>query len=201
MMSWGSGATRRNSRHPRGVAAIEFAFLAPVLLLLLFGIMNVQQYLSTKTRINTAASLILDLVARNTAGTISGTEIDDFFIAVELSIRPIDSSAVRVDLYDYYLDVTDPKTPVTKTRWTKSSTNGTQCTIPDPVTDPEISALLQGGEDVLVAVVCAPDFVPLADIFDQMMPFRGLRLEKRVASAPRQTTTMDCVPTTAGKWT
>ena len=47
-----------------GVAAIEFAIVFPILLMLLFGIINVVQDLAMSRRITAAAELVADLVTR-----------------------------------------------------------------------------------------------------------------------------------------
>ena len=182
-------ATSR-SRHKsasRGVAAIEFVIVLPVLLLLFFGMINLSQFISTSRKLNTAADLVADLVSRHT-DIIPATAIDDYFIAVELSIRPMDVSNVRISVYDFNRDGNG----VVTQRWTKSSNGGEACAVPDPAAEP-IASLLTNGSDIVVAVVCTP-FEPPSNFPGAGEMFSGLSIEKRVITAPRQSQTLVCNP-------
>ncbi len=65
-------------RHDRrGVAAVEFAILAPVLLTTYFGIAELTQALMADRRVSTVASSIGDLTAQ--ASTVTPAQLTDIF--------------------------------------------------------------------------------------------------------------------------
>ena len=181
-----SSRSRRQAAS-RGVAAIEFVIVLPVLLLMFFGMINLSQFISTNRKLNTAADLVADLVSRHT-DVIPATAIDDYFIAVELSLRPLDVTNVRISLYDFNRNSNGAVTR----RWTKSSNGGEACTVPDPAAEP-IASLLTNGNDIVVAVVCT-SFEPPSNYPGAGEMFSGLSIEKRVITAPRQSQTLVCNP-------
>jgi Flp pilus assembly protein TadG len=61
----------------RGVAALEFALLAPILILLYFGVVELTQGVMTEQRAAHTASTIGDLVAQS--ANVSSAEITDIF--------------------------------------------------------------------------------------------------------------------------
>lgn len=183
----------------RGVAAIEFSIFLPFLLLLFFGMINITQYIAMNRRVATSAELIVDLVTRH-ADTIPSTTIDDYFTAVNLSMRPVASADVRIDLYDYYRPVVNAGPPTVygdpALRWRKSSTGGTACTAPvigQATTDGTIASLTASGFDAVVGVVCV-NFTPPSTYSNLQSIFPNLRIEKQVILSPRQSQTLVCSP-------
>lgn len=195
-MRWRS--SQPSAHRQRGVAAIEFALVLPILVVLFFGMINISQYISMTKRVNTTAELVADLVTRH-SDTVPSTIIDDYFIAAELAMRPVPMTNVRVDLYGFYRD-TPTGSPATsssiKTRWKKSTSTGQGCTVPAPVysnTSDPIASLMQSGDDVVVAVVCMP-FTPLGDYGGVVSFLNGRIIEKQVVLKPRQSQTLTCTP-------
>ncbi|MEI8178289.1 TadE/TadG family type IV pilus assembly protein [Aestuariivirga sp.] len=177
-----------------GVAAIEFAIVFPILLMLLFGIINVVQDLAMSRRITAAAELVADLVTRRDT-TIQVATIKDYFTAAELAIRPVDAKTVHIDLYNFYKDGS-----TVGTRWKRSSPNGTACTVPAPrLADPNdaIGSLLNDPtvvSDVVVAVICMPYVPPVANFPGIQNIFKNRTIQKTIALRPRQSTILLCDP-------
>jgi Flp pilus assembly protein TadG len=84
-----------------GVAAIEFLFVLPVLLLLFLGMVNLTDYISMHRRVNAAAGLMTDLVTRHEK-TIDKAAMTDYATAVKLAMRPFDQSIPHIDVYAFY---------------------------------------------------------------------------------------------------
>lgn len=189
-----AAATRHTwtrSRGDRGVAAIEFIIVFPMLLLLFIGTINITQFMNVTLKVKTAADLAADLVTRH-KDTIQNSDIDDYFTAAELSLRPIDAKNVRVDIYNYYRkNKTDTQATL---RWSKSSSNGTACTNPDTSITSPISKLVVAGQttDVVLAVVCVPFSMPGIPLLGTA--FKNTVIEKQMFMAIRESQTL-CIST------
>jgi Flp pilus assembly protein TadG len=82
--------------HESGVAAVEFAVILPILVVLWLGGVEVTGALSVDRRVNNYASSLGDLVARKNA--ITYDEIDDIFELAEAAMYPypVDGMSMRV---------------------------------------------------------------------------------------------------------
>lgn len=186
-MMQGTAKPRRRLHRDAGVAAIEFVIVMPVLLLLLFGMINLTGYISVLRKAHFAAELVADQVSRHngsTPGTILSTDFTDYFNAAALLFLPSSASGVQVQVYNYRLVGGTPAL-----RWQRSRLPGASgtCTAPNPA-DPDIAALMTSG-DALVAVVCIPGYTALAK-FPGMPTLTIPR--KQYALKPRQTQTLLC---------
>jgi Flp pilus assembly protein TadG len=75
-------------RARRGVAAVEFALLLPVLMLLSLGCVELAQYVVLHQKLQRSATTVADLMTRDAAWTAA--EIDDMFAAVAHVATPFD---------------------------------------------------------------------------------------------------------------
>lgn len=164
-------------RRELGVAAVEFAIVLPVLLLLFFGMVNLTNYVSMLRKASSAAELVADLVTRHNA-TIRKSSVDDYIAGAKLSFRPLSATGVNVEIHDYVV-----ANGVATNRWTHPTT-GTVCTPPD-TSSPDITSLPNG--DVIIAVVCIP-------VYTMPVDFPGIpqlgAIRKTVALRPRHSTTL-----------
>lgn len=79
---------RRFGRDHRGVVAVEFALMMPVLLLLLLGCIEVAQYVLLHQKLQRSATTVADLMTRNTSW--EAAEVADMFEAVAHVATPFD---------------------------------------------------------------------------------------------------------------
>lgn len=161
-----------------GVAAIEFAIVLPVLLLLFFGMINLTSYVSVLRKASSAAELVADLVTRHDA-TITRADLADYVTGAKLSFRPREAAGVNVEVYNYFLNG-----GMAAIRWQHPQT-GTVCTAPD-ATSKDIADLLSSG-DVVIAVVCTPGFT--APVNFPGTPTLGA-IRKTFALRPRHSQTL-----------
>lgn len=77
---------RRLGADRRGVSAVEFALIAPVLVLLYFGLTEFCQAQMAQKRVNHVAATIGDLIAQN--GQLTRSEVDSFLQAGDLIMSP-----------------------------------------------------------------------------------------------------------------
>lgn len=114
-----SGAGRRFLRSRSGLAAVEFAFIAPVMLLLFFGMIEGSAAYSTNRRVLLASNTLADLVAQETS--ITKASLDDLFTGMEGVIA---SGDVDVE-FRVVSVVLDTDTDELKVHWSLDSNGAT----------------------------------------------------------------------------
>lgn len=91
---------RRNSARLRsnseGVAAVEFGLLAPVLLVMLLGTVEVSRAISIDRKFGMVTSTIADLVAREK--TLTSTDVQAMYQIVDHLMKPWDSSTLKLSI-------------------------------------------------------------------------------------------------------
>jgi hypothetical protein len=85
---------RRLGRDERGIAAVEFALILPVLLLLYFGAIESASLFTADRRVATVAGTIGDLVSR-AKKTISEDDLTDYFQAASAIMMPLPTGPLR----------------------------------------------------------------------------------------------------------
>ncbi len=85
-----------------GVSAVEFALLLPVLILLLFGSIEVTQAVTTKRKVTLVASSVADLVSR--VDKVNDAEMTNIFDAGKAIITPYDANILRTVVSSVVID-------------------------------------------------------------------------------------------------
>ena len=73
-------------RDRRGVSAVEFAFIAPVMVLMFFGVAELSSAMMAERRASDVASTLGDLVAR--CSGVNDADITDIFSAATTTWAP-----------------------------------------------------------------------------------------------------------------
>ena len=81
-------------RDQRGVAAVEFALILPVLLLLYFGTIETSSLFTADRRVANVAGTIGDLVSR-AKKSVSQNELNDYFQAASAIMMPLPTGPLR----------------------------------------------------------------------------------------------------------
>lgn len=124
------------ARDTRGVAAIEFAFVVPVLLGLYFMTMEISQGIEANKKTARIASMVADLVTQQQRVAIS--EIDGIMRVGEAVIQPYNRTVPAI--YVTAIEVTDEASPKVRVVWSRKLVGGsaskhlnagTNTTIPD----------------------------------------------------------------------
>ncbi|HEY0051800.1 MAG TPA: TadE/TadG family type IV pilus assembly protein [Caulobacteraceae bacterium] len=88
-----SGLFRRFSDDRRGVSAVEFAMLAPVMVAFYFGLSEFCQGFMAQKRMSHTAAAVADLVAQTE--TISSAGVTDVFNVGKLVMSPFPTAALK----------------------------------------------------------------------------------------------------------
>lgn len=131
-----------------GVAAIEFAFLLPVLILLFFGVVELAMALTCRADVANVASTTADLVAQES--TISGADMTNVFAAANAILYPNSIANATITVYSIVDKAQLPKASGTQSSgavaWSCQKT-GNATAVTGPVTPPAGS----NGGDMIAA--------------------------------------------------
>lgn len=85
------GALRRDER---GVSALEFALVAPMFILIFFGLIETGQVLTAARRTGHAANVLSDLIAQK--GTVVVADVTDSFAAGVQMVAPMSVAGLKM---------------------------------------------------------------------------------------------------------
>ncbi len=170
-----------------GIAAIEFAFIMPLLLLLFFGLVDVTDAVSYNRRITSVANSIGDLASSNRTKIIK-TDIDDYFKAVDLIMKPKSAASVKVILYGFRKNAAGT---AGEQIWKVDNGKGPACNkTPDAA---GMTNLMTAGNDLVIAQSCM-DYTPVVTEFlgTKILGTTSMKIEQIITMRPRSTKTLDC---------
>lgn len=176
----------RRSAHQSGVAAIEFALIVPVMLVLFLGMLDLTAVVSTSRNVSYAASSVADLISQQTS-TTTAAAVDDSIMSIDLLLRPRPTSVsdVRVDVYAYRM-----VNGSVQLIWNRSNGRQLACTVPS---QSGMASLMTAGNDLIVAVVCARYETSLSKLFGKdLLGSSTMLMREQIALRPRQSDKLDC---------
>ena len=149
---------RRMASDARGVAAVEFAYIAPVMMIMLLGTVEVSRAVSMDRRFGLVTSMVADLVAREK--TITADDLNAIYNIVAHIMSPYDSSSLEISVIPVKADPADEtQTKVYAATTNRPSYHG--ATQPAQCADYTLaSGLISAGSSVIV-VESSYDFSPL----------------------------------------
>ena len=130
----------------RGIAATEFAFIVPLMLVMFFGTVELCSGVASDRKVSLMARTLADLTSQNTA--VTATQLQNFFNASNAIMWPYVPSPtpnpVNTTITELYID---PATGAARVQWSQGSAPRTVGT-PAPLsaslisTDPTTHAIL-----------------------------------------------------------
>jgi Flp pilus assembly protein TadG len=140
---------RRFRRDQRGVSAVEFAFIAPILIAFYFGMAEITQAIIAQRRTLGTASGIGDLVAQSN-GSITAANVDDVMNMSNVLMYPypVTGTALKICVYSILSDATGKKT----IDWFRAK-NDTLCTKSDTSINSLSTGVIAAGQSVIMARV------------------------------------------------
>ncbi|MGD2132140.1 MAG: pilus assembly protein, partial [Maricaulaceae bacterium] len=86
----------------RGTAAIEFALIAPILMLLYFAVVELSLALDANRKVSMTASVIGDLVAQ--ADEVSVSEVEAILDAADATMQPLNVGEMELRITSLTMD-------------------------------------------------------------------------------------------------
>jgi len=175
----------------RGVAATEFAFIVPLMLVMFFGTIEFCSAIAVDRKVTLMARTLSDLTSQSTS--VSDADMATFFSVASKIIwpyaapapNPYFSSPVSGTISELYVD---PKTLQASVQWSK----GTAQRTPGSTVSTVPSALLVGGTYLLFSEV-SYQYVPTVGY---VMAKAGIKLSDVAYTRPRQSTCVFYSPKT-----
>lgn len=154
---------RRFRQDERGVAAVEFALLAPMMIMLYFGLAELSMGMMAERRAAHAASVMADLVAQESQ--ISGTQITDIFNVSHRVMNPFPSTPLQMRISS----VTANAQATPKVDWSRGdgmtalTAGSTVSTVP--------AGLLAAGDSVIKADVTYTFTSPIGQVLPNALTY------------------------------
>jgi Flp pilus assembly protein TadG len=136
---------RRLGMDERGVAAVEFAFIVPIMATLFIGSVELSQAITVDRRVTQAAHSTADLVTRT--DRLCNTDAGDMMLVIEQLLKPYNSAPLAMSIVSVRADPDNPST--TTVDWSFSHNGGT--TYSQGASYPLPAGMLTGGQTVVVA--------------------------------------------------
>lgn len=155
-----------------GLAAIEFAFIVPLMLVLFFGTIDFSQGVAVDRKVTLMARTLADLTSQNTS--VTTTQLNNFFAASTAVMTPYAPGPVQATLSELYVD---PNSLQARVQW---SVGTAPRAVSSNVTIP--TQLQIGGTYLLFAEVSYL-FVPT---IGYVMAPSGINLRDVAYTRPRQ---------------
>jgi Flp pilus assembly protein TadG len=128
----------------KGIVAVEFAFIAPVLILLFLGTIELCNALICRAKVTTVAASAADLAAQDK--TITGAQVNDIFTALNAIMYPYPTSGSKIIITSVKGDPAHPGQYVVD--WSVAQ-NATKHTTGAPIIVP--AGLVTSGGSVILA--------------------------------------------------
>ena len=118
----GHACALRFIRDDNGLAAIEFAMILPIMLVLFFGTVEFSSGVEVDRKVNLAAHTLSDLTSQSPTTGVSDAELGFFFSAGAAILQPYSSSPLNEVISELYVDANTGNAYV---QWSKPFQGGT----------------------------------------------------------------------------
>jgi Flp pilus assembly protein TadG len=169
---------RRFGASEKGIAAVEFAILAPMMIFLLFGSVELIEVLNTNKRAQNAAASLADVVARDTE--VSTAEINALWSAIDVLMFPDDGATMEMRVTSIRIvDAATARVVWSEGRGMTARTANSVVTLP--------AGMMRPGTSVIMAESSYPYESPLGFVIDGTMDLEHVayRRSRLVDPIPR----------------
>lgn len=182
-------------RDGRGVAAIEFAFVAPILLALYFVTLEVAQGIETNKKVGRVASMVADLVTQQP--TIEKSEVEAIMRIGESTLQPYNRTIPKIVVTA--IQITDETTPKVLVAWSRKMENGSFSPDEPAGTATTVPEKLKIKGTFLMRVECYLDYRPVItwtadekETLGLMAAFDNINMRETYYLRPRMSQTVPC---------
>lgn len=100
----------------RGIAAIEFAMILPIMMVMFFGTLEFSSGVAVDRKVTLMARTLSDLTSQATS--VADTDLTNFFAANLAIMTPYDPTPVKATITELYVD---PSTLKARVQWSKGT--------------------------------------------------------------------------------
>ncbi|PZV37310.1 TadE/TadG family type IV pilus assembly protein [Mesorhizobium kowhaii] len=177
----------------RGIAAVEFALIMPILLAMYFMTMEASQAIETSKKVSRIGSMVADLVTQQT--TVVKADIDAIMAIGAVTLQPYNRSVPGITITA--IQVTSDATPLVQVMWSRKLVNGVASAGPSTATVP---AKLKVAGTFLIRVDSTLGYTPViawSSTSDQQRlgltsAFNNIAMGETYYLRPRRSTTIPC---------
>jgi Flp pilus assembly protein TadG len=167
----------RFGRDRRAVSAVEFALLAPIMITLYFGCVEISDGVAADRKVSLTAAALANLAAQTSS--ISGSDMTNILDAASAIIAPYDSSKLKVTVS--CLNIASDKSA--KVKWSETK-NGTARAINSTYTFDSSTSALDVANTQLILAEASYDYTPIVG----MVITGTITLSDRMFMSPRIST-------------
>ena len=185
-------SVRRCARDDRGVAAIEFAMIVPLMIVMIFGMIDVTMGVGVDRKVTMMAQAMSDLASR--APSVSDTEITNFFNIGRAMIAPYPTTDLTSRISQVYLDPAANGTG--KVQWSKGNSPlaaGSSVTVPAGLISKDSSDKVVANQYLILAEVT----YVYKPIIGYVAGKAGVTLSESTYTRPRQSVCVYYSPATS----
>jgi Flp pilus assembly protein TadG len=154
---------RRFARANKGLAALEFAIIAPMMIFLLFGSVDLIDVLGANKRAQNVAASLADVVARDTE--VSNNEIDGLWAALDLLMFPDSSEGMQVRVTSVRIESsTSARVVWSRGHGMSARTNNSTVSLP--------TQMMRPGTSIILAETTYPYTAPLGFLYSGPLTLR-----------------------------
>jgi Flp pilus assembly protein TadG len=186
---------RRFLADRNGVAALEFALIVPLLLMLYFVTMEVSQAIETNKKVGRVASTAADLVTQQQ--DIYKADLEGIMRIGESTLQPYNRSVPSINITA--IEVTDETTPKVLVVWSRNLINGNFSAGPAKGTPTTIPDALKIKGSFLVRAESSLAYKPVITWTAQQKTtlgltsaFDGISMKETYYLRPRMSTSIPC---------
>ncbi|MBA1139597.1 TadE/TadG family type IV pilus assembly protein [Mesorhizobium neociceri] len=179
----------------RGIAAIEFAFIVPVLLIMYFVTMEASQAIETSKKVSRIGSMVADLITQQQ--TVVAADIDAIMKIGTSTLQPYNRSTPTIIVTA--IQVTTETPPKVKVVWSRKLVAGTNIVDAAKDTITTVPATLKIADTFLIRVESQLAYKPIvtwsADSEKRLgltSAFDSITMGETYYLRPRRSTTIPC---------
>ncbi|AZO05311.1 pilus assembly protein [Mesorhizobium sp. M2A.F.Ca.ET.037.01.1.1] len=198
---WGISAivarASRFGRDRRGVAAIEFALIVPVLLIMYFITMEASQAIETSKKVSRIGSMVADLVTQQTA--VVKANLDAIMKIGSTTLLPYNRSDPKIIITA--IQMSDQASPTVKVVWSRKLVGSTYSADAKPGDTTTVPSTLKIRNTFLIRVESDLGYTPViawsatdekAKSFGLLSTFSNINMSETYYLRPRRVPMIPC---------
>ncbi len=190
----------KNDMH--GVAAIEMAFIFPLMVGMFIGLIDLSNGLSASRKVTITANTVGDLVTQE-PGATSTAAIDGIFTAALETMKPFNSNKVKLEVFNFRPDADgNPELNWSHAKTLGAGSGGDPSCGATPAITADMANLMTQNNDLIIARACYSFDYMLGKIFnfDNMLGDTGaldgystsFTMKEEMTLRPRRALQLDC---------